>query len=473
MLSRKAQASVVQPGRAVLRVEVEHHPLALVVGKTVPLAVLVLELERWRHAAGRRRSPQMPEARAPAGRRTASRGGSGRCASCGSPVRADPGSAHDILAPGQHPVSEGARLPVSTSETNYLFFENREALVLAGGGARAAYQVGVLGAIADWLPADAACPFEVLVGTSAGALNAATLVSRAASFREGVDVLEKVWAGFHLEQVVRADPATTLRGGLHWILSMVSGGWLLSPPRSLLDTSPLRELLLRTIPMDGIRASVEAGLVRALVVATTSYSTGQAVAFFDGAPEVEEWSRVRRAGVRRRIDIDVLMASSAIPFIFPAGKVDCRLLRRRRHAPARAAQPRGAHGRQPPAGRRHARGSRGVTRGRVRRPAAQPREPARLRARLAVHRRLVHRPRALEADQRHPAVGRGGYGSAPQADRGARDRAQRRPDGARASAPAAQCLAACARCSGRSVRSRRVAGCSRATCCSSLHTPRN
>ncbi len=213
-------------------------------------------------------------------------------------------------------------MPVSTSETNYLFLENREALVLAGGGARAAYQVGVLGAIADWLPADAACPFEVLVGTSAGALNAATLVSRAVSFREGVDVLEKVWAGFHLEQVVRADPVTTLRGGLHWVLSMMSGGWLLSPPRSLLDTSPLRELLLRTIPMEGIRASIEAGLVRALVVATTSYSTGQAVAFFDGAPEVEEWSRVRRAGVRRRIDIDVLMASSAIPFIFPVGKVD-------------------------------------------------------------------------------------------------------------------------------------------------------
>ncbi len=203
-----------------------------------------------------------------------------------------------------------------------MFLENREALVLAGGGARAAYQVGVLGAIAEWLPADAACPFEVLVGTSAGALNAATLASYASNFRAGVAVLEKVWAGFHMEQVVRADPVTTFRGGLHWVLSMVSGGWLLSPPRSLLDTSPLRELLLRTIPMDGIRASVEAGLVRSLAVATTSYSTGQAVAFFDGAPDVDEWSRVRRAGVRRRIDIDVLMASSAIPFIFPVGKVD-------------------------------------------------------------------------------------------------------------------------------------------------------
>jgi NTE family protein len=210
----------------------------------------------------------------------------------------------------------------SVSDTNYIFLENREALVLAGGGARAAYQVGVLGAIADWLPADAACPFEVLVGTSAGALNAATLVSRAANFRDAVSVLEKIWAGFSMEQVVRADPLTTLRAGLHWGLSLVSGGWLLRPPRALLDTSPLRELLLRTIPLDGIRASVEGGLVRALAVATTSYSTGQAIAFFDGASSVEEWSRVRRAGVRRRIDIEVLMASSAIPFIFPAGQVD-------------------------------------------------------------------------------------------------------------------------------------------------------
>jgi NTE family protein len=219
-------------------------------------------------------------------------------------------------------VSEDRRLAASSSETNYLFFENREALVLAGGGARAAYQVGVLSAMADWLPAAAACPFEVLVGTSAGALNAATLVSRAARFRDGVAVLEKVWSGFHVEQVVRTDPVTMTRGALHWVLSVLSGGWLLPPPRSLLDTSPLRELLLRTIPMEGIRASVEAGLVRALAVATTSYSTGQAVAFFDGAPEVEEWSRVRRAGVRRNIDIEVLMASSAIPFFFPAGQAD-------------------------------------------------------------------------------------------------------------------------------------------------------
>lgn len=207
------------------------------------------------------------------------------------------------------------------SETNYIFFENREALVLAGGGARAAYQVGVLRAIADWLPADSPCPFEVLVGTSAGALNAAALAARAGRMSEAVGELERVWSGFRVEQVMRADPASMLRAGLHWIFSMLSGGWLLPPPRSVFDTSPLRELLQRAIPLERIPASIAAGPVQAIAVATTSYSTGRAVAFFDGASSAAEWSRVRRAGVRRPIDIDVLMASSAIPFFFPAARV--------------------------------------------------------------------------------------------------------------------------------------------------------
>jgi NTE family protein len=207
------------------------------------------------------------------------------------------------------------------SETNYIFFENREALVLAGGGARAAYQVGVLRAIADWLPADAPCPFEVLVGTSAGALNAAALAARASRMSEAVGELERVWSNFRVEQVMRADPASMARAGLHWIFSMLSGGWLLPPPRSVFDTSPLRELLQRAIPLERIPASIAAGPIQAIAVATTSYSTGRAVAFFDGASSAAEWSRVRRAGVRRPIDIDVLMASCAIPFFFPAARV--------------------------------------------------------------------------------------------------------------------------------------------------------
>ena len=213
-------------------------------------------------------------------------------------------------------------MPKPDTGTDYVFFENREALVLSGGGARAAYQAGVLRAIADWLPENAPCPFPVLVGTSAGAVNAMALAAWADRFRDAVASLDQVWSNFHVEHVVRSDPATVLRAGLHWILSVVSAGWLVPPPRSLLDTSPLRDLLARAIPIDRVAGQVATGFVQAVAVATTSYSTGRAVAFFDANASVAEWSRVRRAGVRRAIDIDVLMASSAIPFIFPAAQID-------------------------------------------------------------------------------------------------------------------------------------------------------
>lgn len=206
--------------------------------------------------------------------------------------------------------------------TDYRFFADRDALVLSGGGARAAYQVGVLKAIAQWLPEDTRCPFEVLVGTSAGGVNAAALAARALSFHEAVRSLEAVWSGFHVDQVVRVGAGQMLRSGLHWIASLVTGGWLVAPPRSLFDTSPLRDLLRQVVPLERIPAAVEAGALHAVAVATTSYASGQAMTFFDGAPDIESWHRVRRAGRRRALDLDVLMASSAIPFIFPAASVD-------------------------------------------------------------------------------------------------------------------------------------------------------
>ncbi len=206
--------------------------------------------------------------------------------------------------------------------TDYRFFENRTALVLSGGGARAAYQVGVIRALADWLPRDAPCPFSVLVGTSAGAINAAALAADGRRLADGLANLERVWSGFHVGQVVRDDTGAVLRAGLHWIVSLLTGGWLLPPPRSLLDTTPLRELLQRVVPLERIPGSIAEGPVQALAVATTSYRTGRAVAFFDAMPMTREWQRARRAGVRRAIDLDVLMASSAIPFIFPAAQVD-------------------------------------------------------------------------------------------------------------------------------------------------------
>jgi NTE family protein len=219
-------------------------------------------------------------------------------------------------------LSPGTSRSETDDATNYLFFDDRDALVLSGGGARGAYQVGVLKAISEWLPDDTPCPFEVLVGTSAGALNAAAVAAHADSLREAVRTLEDVWSNFRVEQVVRAGSLTMLRSGLHWMVSLLSGGWIAKPPRSLFDTTPLGELLARTVPVERIPGQIAAGRLHALAVATTSYTTGQAVAFFDGVEEISGWNRVRRAGRRRPIDYDVLMASAAIPFIFPASNID-------------------------------------------------------------------------------------------------------------------------------------------------------
>jgi NTE family protein len=205
--------------------------------------------------------------------------------------------------------------------TNYFFLENREALVLGGGGARCAYQVGVLRALAEWLPAEAACPFEVLVGTSAGAINAAVLGSGADRMRDAVDRLLRVWSGLHVDQVVRTGTASMLRAGLHWLLSLVSGGFLLPPPRSLLDTGPLRELLGREVDFDRIDRNLQSGPLHAVAVGATSYTTGRSVTFFEGRPSMQEWRRFRRDGVKRKLGIDELMASSAIPFMFPSAPI--------------------------------------------------------------------------------------------------------------------------------------------------------
>ncbi len=167
-----------------------------------------------------------------------------------------------------------------------------------------------------------ACPFEVLVGTSAGAINAAALAANATRLVDGVTALEAVWSGFRSSQVVRCDPLTMLRGVLHWTVSLASSGWLAAPPRSLLDTTPLRDLLQQVIPLERIRDGLERGPLEAVAVATTSYTTGGAVAFFEARPAIDEWQRARRAGKRRPIDLEVLMASAAIPFFFPTSRVD-------------------------------------------------------------------------------------------------------------------------------------------------------
>ena len=189
-------------------------------------------------------------------------------------------------------------------------------LVLTGGGSRSAYQVGVLLALAEMLPR-ARNPFQVIVGTSAGAVAASVLAAEAHHWRRAVAGLERVWANFQSSQVFHVDASHMVRAGAHWVLALISGGMVLSPPKSVLDNSPLRELLGVHVDCSGIRRSIERGHLRAFALCASSYSTGRTVAFFDGIDSIRDWSRVQRIGVRTQLTLDHLMASAAIPLLFP------------------------------------------------------------------------------------------------------------------------------------------------------------
>ena len=194
-------------------------------------------------------------------------------------------------------------------------------LVLPGGGARCAYQVGVLKAIAEMLPKGSPCPFPVISGTSGGAVNAVVLASRARRFGHSVAELEKVWSNFRTHQVFRSDAQTILKTGARWLFNLSTGGMLGSPPRSLLDNEPLRQLLTRYLRFSHIQDSIDRGLIDALAVTAAGYSSAKSVSFYQGKHELEPWSRVRRLGVPADLRLDHLMASIAAPLIFPGVQI--------------------------------------------------------------------------------------------------------------------------------------------------------
>lgn len=188
-------------------------------------------------------------------------------------------------------------------------------LVLTGGGARSAYQIGVLRALAELMPR-ARNPFQVIVGTSAGAVAAAVLAAEAHHWRRAVAGLEAVWANFEVEQVFRVDPIHMIRAGLRWVVALLSGG-LLRAPRSMLDNTPLRHLLSESVDWSGIRTSISRGHLQAVGLCATSYATGQSVAFYDAVDAIEDWARVQRVGRRTSLTLDHLVASLSIPLLFP------------------------------------------------------------------------------------------------------------------------------------------------------------
>lgn len=196
------------------------------------------------------------------------------------------------------------------------------ALVLSGGGARAAYQAGVLQAIAELLPDPTHNPFAIICGTSAGAINAATLACGAENFRGAVHNLSEVWRQMEARRVYRADPLGVAVAGARW-LSALSLGWLIRHnPRSLLDNAPLGEMLSQGLDFSGIDRSIAAGALRAVSITVSGYGSGQSVSFFQAPAEVPAWARAQRVGARARLGAEHLLASCAIPFIFPAVKIN-------------------------------------------------------------------------------------------------------------------------------------------------------
>ncbi|HEX5337031.1 MAG TPA: patatin-like phospholipase family protein [Gallionella sp.] len=202
--------------------------------------------------------------------------------------------------------------------------QERAGLILSGGGARAAYQVGVLKAIAEFLPRHAHNPFPVICGTSAGALNAATLAVNAQNFRKGVRYLNNIWKNFHANQVYRTDVVGVFNNSVLWFAGLLLSGLGIHKLRqvSLLDNSPLIELLEEVLPCEKIQESIDAGLLHALSITASGYGSGQSVTFYQGVEQLVPWRRARRVGVPTRIEIKHLLASAAIPFIFPAALIN-------------------------------------------------------------------------------------------------------------------------------------------------------
>ncbi|MGH7483075.1 MAG: patatin-like phospholipase family protein [Longimicrobiales bacterium] len=196
-------------------------------------------------------------------------------------------------------------------------------LVLTGGGARGAYQVGVLSWIADHHPE---LYLPIITGVSAGAVNAAHLAAHHGTFAQSVAELRGLWSELTVDQVFRVDTGTLALSVGRWALRLLSGGRFRGRQvRSLLDTTPLRRYLEEVYAaldgeLTGVEYNLRRGFVRAAAITTTNYSTGQSAVWVQGR-QIEAWTRPMRRSVQTRLRVEHVMASTALPFFFPAIRI--------------------------------------------------------------------------------------------------------------------------------------------------------
>lgn len=195
-------------------------------------------------------------------------------------------------------------------------------LVMMGGGARAAYQVGVLKGVAELVKKGQPSPFNILSGISAGAINATALASAAHNYQKAVFRLLTIWGNFHCDQIFSTSTGGIIKTGAHWLLGMMLASFAKNKPMYLLDRKPLYELLSNYLHTKGIQRNIDNGHLHAVSVTASGYQSGHNVTFFQGHPDIQAWKRARRIGCREKINVDHLMASSAIPFIFKAEKIN-------------------------------------------------------------------------------------------------------------------------------------------------------
>jgi len=194
-------------------------------------------------------------------------------------------------------------------------------LVLTGGGARAAYQVGVLKGIAAILPRSVYNPFPIICGTSAGAINALSIAGRAGPFRLRTSKLEAIWHNLRASDVYRTNALAVATNVFHIAASLLHSGYGIGRPISLLDNTPLREMLENYVKFDYLETAIGNGELEAIAISAMSYASGQSVTFYQGQQSIHPWNRARRRGEKTELTIDHLMASTAIPSLFPAVQI--------------------------------------------------------------------------------------------------------------------------------------------------------